>query len=171
MADRTTKFSLDVRCECGCGLPAPLARENDRSRAIVKGQLLRWRLGHAARAKAAKSYRMTSTSGRLVLAHRQRAVRALGRALPERAVVHHADGSKALDAPLVICQDQAYHMLLHLRMRVVAAGGNPNTDKICGRCLRAKPKAEFGPNRSNFDGLMGRCRLCRREEAQSLRCA
>jgi hypothetical protein len=26
----------------------------------------------------------------------------------------------------VICQDRAYHMLLHMRERIVRAGGDPN---------------------------------------------
>lgn len=49
--------------------------------------------------------------------HRLRAERALGKPLPGKVVVHHADGSKHPNAQLVICQDQAYHMLLHARMR------------------------------------------------------
>jgi len=71
-----------------------------------------------------RGYPRKSTNGEMVLAHRLRAERALGRPLPPGAVVHHADGSRSPDAPLVICQDQAYHLLLHRRMRVKAAGGD-----------------------------------------------
>ena len=63
-----------------------------------------------------------------------RAENAFGGPLPPGVEVHHADGSKAADAPLVICPDRAYHRLLHVRMRVQAAGGNPNTQRICSRC-------------------------------------
>lgn len=89
--------------------------------------------------------------------HRFRAERALGHPLPPKAVVHHADGSKADTAQLVICQDQAYHMLLHARMRVAKAGGDPNADAICGKCHTAKRRSEFHRSRS---GAFGVCTIC-----------
>ncbi len=78
-----------------------------------------------------------------MLVHRQRAERALGKPLPRKAVVHHADGSRDENAQLVICEDQRYHGLLHVRMRVKAAGGNPNTDRICHYCQTVKPMDAF----------------------------
>jgi hypothetical protein len=75
--------------------------------------------------------------------HRLRAERALGKPLPPNAIVHHADGSQRDDASLVICQDQAYHLLLHVRARVLRAGGNPNTDRICYTCKMVKPITAF----------------------------
>jgi hypothetical protein len=59
--------------------------------------------------------------------------------LPSSAHVHHADGSKRPDAPLVICQDAAYHLLLHVRTRVLKAGGNPNTERLCCHCKQLFP--------------------------------
>lgn len=92
-----------------------------------------------------KRYRMRSDGGKLHLAHRLRAEEALGKPLPRGAVVHHADGSKSEHAPLVICQDEAYHRLLHHRMRIVAAGGDPNTERICNGCKQLKPLEAFTP--------------------------
>lgn len=96
------------------------------------------------------------------LVHRQRAERALGHPLPATAMVHHADGSKRVDAPLVICQDAAYHGLLHARMRVKAAGGNPNTDKLCSRCRQPKPFDQFSHTnqRRAYLGRVAYCRPC-----------
>ena len=99
-------------------------------------------MNHDKRKSAVAGYRKVGSVG----LHRVRAEKALGRPLPAGAVVHHADGSKADDAPLVICQDQAYHRFLHARMRVKAAGGNPNVDAICERCRRVKPRAFFRPS-------------------------
>lgn len=65
------------------------------------------------------------------------AERVLGRTLPIGAVVHHADENRSNNAPnnLVICPNQAYHMLLHQRMRALAACGNANWMK-CVFCKR-----------------------------------
>ena len=50
--------------------------------------------------------------------HVLRAEKALGHPLPKGAVVHHVDGDVGNpNARLVICQDQAYHLLLHRRAR------------------------------------------------------
>lgn len=65
------------------------------------------------------------------------AEKALGKKLPPGAVVHHVDGDPANNAPdnLVVCPDQAYHMLLHVRQRAFDACGNAAYKKCmnCGR--------------------------------------
>jgi len=151
-------------CECGCGLPAPLAKTTSQSHGRVVGQPLRFVHGHALRRRwklsATKGYREIVVDTRRVKFHRLRAERALGKPLPAGAVVHHADGSMRHDAPLVICQSEAYHTLLHARMRVKAAGGNPNTDKICGRCGEVKHRESFGVCRAKSDGLNYLCLSC-----------
>lgn len=69
------------------------------------------------------------------------AERALGHFLPAKAVVHHVDSNQSnnTNRNLVICQDQAYHNLLHKRTRIVKAGGDPNNDRVCGRCKAVTP--------------------------------
>jgi hypothetical protein len=67
--------------------------------------------------------------------HRIRAEATLGKPLPPKAVVHHADGSMNVDAPLVICQDQCYHMLLHARLEAFRVCGNPDW-RPCSYCRR-----------------------------------
>jgi hypothetical protein len=94
------------------------------------------------------------------LLHRMRAEKALGKPLPPKAIVHHADGSKRDDAPLVICPDDAYHMLLHRRMTILRAGGNPNTDLICSKCKLVKPHAAFNLNATVVTGHSRWCKPC-----------
>jgi hypothetical protein len=92
------------------------------------------------------------------------AEQALGRLLPIGAVVHHHDRNPRNNANrnLVICQDSAYHALLHLRMRVLAAGGDPNTQRVCGTCKRVLPFAAFRflNLRSERPRLMSECLEC-----------
>lgn len=88
------------------------------------------------------------------------AERALGHYLPEGAVVHHRDEIKSHNenTNLVICQDNAYHNLIHGRMRMLEdrrLGG-----KVCGDCKARKPFTAFAVARSKPDGLQWRCRDC-----------
>jgi hypothetical protein len=148
-------------CECGCGKPTPLARDNNATMGYVKGQPMRFRKGHrpATRCK----YRVQRRpSGGVRAVHIVIAERAIGRDLPAAAEVHHVDGDTRNNANtnLVICEDGAYHKLLHARARVVRAGGNPNTERICDRCRQLKAFSEFSKCSRQSNGLQTRCRSC-----------
>jgi hypothetical protein len=75
--------------------------------------------------------------GRRTYEHITVAEKALGKRLPERAIVHHANEAKWDNRPgnLVVCPDEAYHRLLHMRMTARDVCGNPNWRKcwICGK--------------------------------------
>jgi hypothetical protein len=148
-------------CECGCGETAPLAKRTVNRIGQLKGQPMRFICGHQQRNRPTKSRRFTFVDGILKQAHIRRAEAALGKLLPRGAVVHHHN--KAAfdnDSPLVICENQAYHMLLHYRTRIVRAGGNPNTDKICGACKKPKSLGLFPLDRSRLQGRGSSCREC-----------
>jgi hypothetical protein len=75
--------------------------------------------------------------------------------------VHHVDECKSNNAPsnLVACQDTAYHFLLHVRTRTVRAGGDPNTQRVCGRCKRVLLLSLFHISRA--DQATGRVTICK----------
>ncbi len=100
-----------------------------------------------------------------VLEHILIAEKALGRILPPKAIVHHVDEDTFNNANqnLVICQDQAYHKLLHVRARIVRRGGNPNTDKFCRDCDSCKPLEAFNVRKSHLStGRQSVCRDCQK---------
>lgn len=118
-------------CACGCGLPTTIATRTNRRHGHVRGEPCRFRKGHCVR-----PHRFIGSQGYVlvyspdhphadckgyVYEHVAIACTALGKPLPKRAEVHHHDRTRTnnTNGNLVLCQDRAYHMLLHKRMRMV----------------------------------------------------
>ncbi|SRR6266568_3649117 len=78
--------------------------------------------------------------------HRWLAEQARGKPLPPGAVVHHHNGKKVGGA-LVVCQNAAYHVLIHTRTKIFYAGGDPNTDGWCYACKQPRPRTLFSKGR------------------------
>ncbi len=150
-------------CWCGCGQRTSPARQNLTAHGWIKGQPLRYVKGHGRR-EGRKSNDYTETQG--IRTHVHVAQQALGHKLPRGAQVHHVDGYKSNNTPsnLVICQDGAYHGLLHARARIVRAGGNPNMERVCSTCHAVKPLAAFSADRRKQLGTNSQCRACASRE-------
>lgn len=135
-------------CECGCGKPAPIAKATEPKRGYVKGLPHRFCQGHGrrglsgaqcgswigGRVRNGKGYILARSPGHpratangYVFEHVLVAEKAFGGPLPKGAEVHHFSEVKSdnRNENLVICQDRAYHMLLHQRARAYAATGDP----------------------------------------------
>lgn len=166
-------------CECGCGRATSIATQTDRARGHVKGHPVRFIKGHVRKPVRTAKYRNIRATGVAVVIGDKRgyafehliiATNALGRRLPKGAEVHHVDNNGLNNARtnLVICQDRAYHKLLHIRAHVRACGGDPNTQRICGNCGQPKAFAQFNRSRIQVnDGLTRTCKPCARALAAS----
>lgn len=166
--ERAAEIKAAPTCECGCGRPTRINKWTERSKGWVKGQPRRFALGHDHRTgkspTSRNNYLTKKVGGKYRPTHLHIAEAALGRPIPKGVQVHHFDENKHNNSPsnLVICQDQAYHRLLHVRQRVKAFGGDPNTQRICGR----------GKHLARIEDMHGRCcRECSRKIAQKRRMA
>lgn len=145
-------------CLCGCG-------------GIPTRRQYRWLQGHWRRSLGTDGYPERLVNGRRMRAHRHRAELALGHPLPAGATVHHVDGSKSPHAPLVICQDEAYHHGLHRRLRVLRAGGRPFLDHICASCKKVRPLEQFHRDRHAWQGHRNYCKCCHNDRVNARRLA
>ncbi|KKM73190.1 hypothetical protein LCGC14_1413000 [marine sediment metagenome] len=79
-----------------------------------------------ARPRSGKFYPTVFVNGRTRRVHCLVAESVLGRPLPSRAHVHHvnSDFNDNRHRNLVVCQDAAYHRLLHRRQKALAECGH-----------------------------------------------
>jgi hypothetical protein len=146
-------------CKCGCGKYTKIANQK-----VNKGKPNMYLRGHngvvshptgrkgirlsaTQRFVATNGYayiRESATSVKFVYEHILVAERALGKPLPKGAQVHHVNERRNdnRNKNLVICQDTAYHRLLHLRMRALRGCGKPNFRR-CGLCRKFDDPAQL----------------------------
>lgn len=142
-------------CHCGCGGATSVSPRNNAKLGHVKGQPYRYLAGHQPKKRRENHpdwrggrKEMGGYVGLLmpdhphalkngyVTEHVYLASRALGKPLPPQAEVHHVDRNRANNTTtnLVVCENIAYHRLLHRRQRALDACGNPNAlpCRFCG---------------------------------------
>ena len=135
-------------CQCGCGRQTNLAKQ--KGDGYEKGEPKKFIIGHQgnlAKYRGGKAIHSCGYEQTLVKNHPradQRGYvsdhvliceRALGKYLPEGTIPHHVDEDKKnnVHGNLVLCQDRAYHNLLHRRERALRACGHASWRK-CSFC-------------------------------------
>jgi len=105
-----------------------------------------------------------------VTEHRIVVEKAMGKYLPDNAVVHHVNGNKQDNRPrnLVVCQDNAYHKLIHARERRLKSTGSFDLKK-CACCQQIFTLEEFGKDKSQWDNKRLYCNSCEREKLRESR--
>lgn len=139
-------------CHCGCGGKTKLATNTARQRKTVKGKPVKFIPNHRIRKENHYGWKggRKTCNGRIFILKPEHprsdfhgyvrepiliAEKALGKFLPEKAIMHHSNRKPSDNegSNLIICQDQAYHLLLHKRMRALKACGYANWRK-CSYC-------------------------------------
>jgi hypothetical protein len=158
------RFQFVRVCECGCNTPTQIIRHGSPQRGQIKWQPYRFATRHYKNPRRHRGYPEQGTGRDKQMLHRLRAIASRGgKPLPKGAVIHHPDEDPwNPNARLVICPNPAYHSLLHFRMRIQAAGGNPNTERICGGCRQVKLIEEFTNRRDYAGGRDLYCRACKK---------
>jgi hypothetical protein len=143
-------------CACGCGGTTSIVRFSDRSRGRIGGHHSRFITGHNTRTDRVnrnwKGGRTLSKNGYAmvripehpranpagyVMEHVVIVEAVLGHYLPVSAPVHHLnrDRTDNRNTNLVVCQDSAYHALLHRRQRALDECGHASWLR-CVYCKR-----------------------------------
>lgn len=154
MEQQTTSMAGKL-CECGCGEKTTITPRAIPKRGYQKGQPYRFIYRHNHKdltGEKSPNWRggRKKTNGYILIKQPQHphagtngyvyehvliAAKVLGKPLPSSAQVHHVNEIRSDNANnnLVICENQSYHKLLHVRMRALRTCGNPNWRK-CSFC-------------------------------------
>ncbi len=149
------KIILSGYCHCGCGKKTRIAERDEFRRGWVKGKPLKFIPGHnAPKSHFSRFWKREKrpfyhsagyvwiyapnhpkSKNGYVLEHILVCEKVLGKHLPIGAEPHHIDGNKSNNIPsnLVLCQERAYHMLLHQRQRSLRDCGHASWRK-CKYC-------------------------------------
>jgi HNH endonuclease len=112
-----------------------------------------------------QGYHVSTVNGRQKLTHRHIVEQILGKELPSTVIVHHVDGDRLNNSPsnLVVCQDAAYHRLIHQRERALDACGNANWHR-CIFCDTWDAPEALKHNKAQYAHFHSACRAKYRRE-------
>lgn len=163
-------------CECGCKQPTKLATKTDTSTNRVAGQPMRFVIGHNTKKGKDSLYwrggrrihngyvlllqsgHPRTDAGGYVREHILIVEKVLHRQTQKRIEIHHVDGDGTNNrhSNLVVCENHAYHHLLHVRGRALYGSGNPSWRK-CSICHQYEKQENLYSNPANSSYQHPRC--------------
>ena len=158
-------------CGCGCGQITKVVTKTNKLKGHIRGEHLRFIMGHGGHKSGKDSHlwkggKMINSQGYL-LAHSPSNPRAdirgyvresivvaektLGKPLPPGVIVHHSDEDRINNTPsnLVICQDDTYHKLIHVRLRAFKACGCVHYRK-CSICKKYDDTSNLHKTKTSY---------------------
>lgn len=158
-------------CQCGCGQKTNKVKWSDKSKGLVGGNYYRFVKGHGnsvinwpkkrislGRLHIYRPDHHRAMSNGYVFNHILVAEKAICRPISKKVDIHHVDLDKLNDANsnLVICENRAYHGLLHQRTRALEKCGHANYLK-CQYCkkydapenIKVSSKSKYHPSCKN----------------------
>jgi hypothetical protein len=163
---------MAVLCECGCGQPAPIARQTDTKRGYVKGHPVRFAFGHGLRTQKAVAARVASLSQPRTAETRAKISASLtGRVQTmELRAKRKAIAQRASDSPVWVGTDASYNTV-HNRARKVLPQECAMTDHTCRGLLEIALRHDAPPDLTRVsrkghrfytgEPAVGYMRLCR----------
>lgn len=171
-------------CQCGCGNSTPMHTRANAARGYVVGEYGMFLRGHQPKAHGSRHHKWNGGQrvGRngyievrspshprshngYVYAHVLVVEAALGRPLPGKHPIHHVDEARQnnTNGNLVVCENDAYHKLLHKRQRALDACGDANAIacKYCGDYSRQEDMHVFPTKTGNLVGYHPACSASR----------
>lgn len=170
-------------CHCGCGEKTTIPKNDHSTLGYKKGVPLKFIYGHQARGKNNSMWKggkrkrtdgyvyilvpeHPRSSRNYVMEHILIAENALGKRLPIKSQVHHIDNNRSNNNNnnLIVCENDEYHKLLHIRTNALRESGNPNHRK-CTYCKT------YDSLKNLFINSQGKVyhRLCEREYRRKLK--
>lgn len=167
-----------IECECiikGCNKPF-------KARGLCGSHYKLWRLNGSpwSRKRAPNGSGCLEPSGYIqfrgmnggkgMRGHIVAAERALGKKLPFGCRVHHVNEVRSDNSPenLVICPDEAYHKLLHVRTRALNECGNANWIR-CAYCRKYDDPKNIKNYKNNNTKWHPECRTKHNKELYASR--
>jgi hypothetical protein len=135
-------------CQCGCGSKVGMYKQDRPLKGIIKGTFQRYLHGHntlmesnpfwkGGKAIRSDGYAMISIGNNChTFEHILMCEKVLGKSLPKGVVIHHVNEKRNdnHNGNFVICQNIAYHMILHKRIKALKISGHADWEKcqFCG---------------------------------------
>jgi hypothetical protein len=168
-------------CACGCGQPTPIANRTRAARGQYQGLPMKWiphhhingggnpRWNGGSKINERGVWLAVPGTNSYEKASRRIVETALGHKLPATSVVHHRDRNSVNNdlANFIVCQDRAYHKLVHLREDAYRATGNANSRK-CYICHKwDTPGQHFRVAKKRRSGMAYHLECSRRKQRLS----